>query len=102
MCSEIHVNDFGTSLRATIKDEDDAVIDISDAASIIFILEKPNLTTITASGAFVSDGTDGKVQYITQSGIIDTMGQWRLQVFLDFPDGEFRTNIYNFKVYKNL
>lgn len=101
MIGEIHVDDIGTPFRATIKDENDEVVDVS-TASVTFIFKKPNGTTVNKTGSFVSDGTNGQVQYVTVDGDLNIHGRWELQAFVDFGSTEWYSDIYKFTVYKNL
>ncbi len=101
MTGEIHVNDVGTTFVVTIKDESEAIVNVS-SATITFIFGKPDGTEISRVGDFVTTGVDGKVEYITVAGDIDQYGSWKLQVFVDFGDSEWYSDIYKFKVYSNL
>lgn len=101
MIGEIHVGDVGTVFSVTIKDEDDAVVNIS-SATVTFIFNKPDGTEIQRATVFVTDGTDGQVKYTTVSGDLDLYGPWRLQAFVDFGSTEWYSDIYKFKVYNNL
>lgn len=100
MCSEIYVGDYGTALRATIYDQNGAIVDLSISSNIIFNLEKPDGSIISVPATFVTDGTNGQVQYITEPGDIDMVGHWRLQAVVFYSIREWHSSIYTFKVYK--
>ncbi len=91
--TEIHVGDIGTIIRATIKDENNAIVDISDATSKSMTFKKPSGTNVVQNPSLFTDGTDGKMQYITQTGDIDEKGLWQLQarVVKDFMGIERKT-----------
>ncbi len=108
MAAEIHVNDVDLSFRLTFKDDDEEVIDISDA-SIKIVFEKP-LTegqetpdVVEFDGEFYTDGTDGIAEYITEDGDLDRTGKWSVQGVAYFPgDKPLHSNIHKFKVFRNL
>ena len=101
-CSEIHINDIGTAFRVTVKDESDTVVDISTASSLRIFFAKPDGTTETKTASHYTDGTDGIMEYITQSGDLDIVGSWSLQGVVSIGGGTWHTDIYQFKVYGNL
>ena len=71
--NEIHVNDVGTLFTLTIKDGDSAV-NISSATTKKIIIKKPSGTKLTYNTAFVSDGTDGKMQVFDR--VADMADRW--------------------------
>jgi hypothetical protein len=101
MRGEIHVDDVGTNFRVTIKDENDAAVDVS-TATVTFIFKKPDNSLITRSTTFVTDGTDGLVNYASVIGDLDQHGNWSLQAFVDYGSTEWYSDITKFKVYSNL
>lgn len=100
--SEIHVGDVGTAIRATIKDEDDVVVDVSAATTKQLIFEKSDCTEVTKTATFYTDGTDGIIQYVTESGFLTVAGVWRVQAYIVLPGGEWKSDIYEFRVHKNI
>jgi len=99
---EIHVDDIGTNFIVTIRDENEAIVDISTATTKNIIFRKPDGIILTKAGSFVTDGTDGKLKYAFQSGDLDTHGQWYAQAFIDFGSTEWYSDIEKFTVYNNL
>jgi len=100
--STIHVDDIGTAFRATVLDESGEIVDLSSAVTTTFIFGKPDGSTISRSASLTTDGTDGKLEYRTVSGDLDSHGSWTMQVFLDFGTTSWYSTISKFKVYKNL
>jgi hypothetical protein len=99
---EIHIHDIGTLLLTTIKDGT-SVVDISGATTRQIILGKPDGTALTKSGTFTTDGTDGKLQYTTVSGDLNAIGWWKIQAYIvTSTGGEFRSDIENFEVHRNI
>ena len=99
---EIRENDIGTALRGTIKNQDDAVVDISTATVRYIILHTPNGDKLTKTAALVTDGTDGKLQYITTSGVLTPIGWWKLQGYVKIGTSEYYSDIHRFQVHGNL
>lgn len=101
MSSQIHVNDVGTTLIGTVLDSGVAV-DISSASSIQMFIKKPDQTTLTKTASFNSDGTDGKMKYVTVSGDIDQAGNYKIQGKVVLGTATYFSSVSTFKVYCNL
>lgn len=101
MVEEIHKNDIGTKFLVTIKDGTTAE-DVSSATTKELIFKKPGETTVTQTATFESDGSDGKIYYISIADDLNEIGTWNLQARIVMPTGTFKTDISNFKVYDNL
>ena len=105
-CSEeIHYNDTGTLFLVTVSDCVAGVstpLDISGADSVSLVLKSPSGVSSSRAAIFNSDGTDGKVKYITLSGDLNEVGTWRIQVLVTFPTSSFSSNVKTFKVYENI
>lgn len=101
MSSEIHVGDIGTQFIITVK-EDDSIVDISSASSIIIYLKKPNGVSYEKYGSFVTDGTDGKLFYTSVYGDFDAPGLYKLQAKLTMGGSTYHSNLETFKVYCNI
>lgn len=103
---ELHLNDIGTILRVTIKDKQSdgssSVLDISGATTKQIILLKPGGDKLTKTASFYTDGSDGIIQYTTVEGDIDEVGRWQIQGSIVTSGGEWKTDISNFKVLRNL
>ena len=101
MASQIHVGDIGTTLIVTIL-EDGSVVDISSASSLQIIIKKPDATTLTKTGVFTTDGTDGKMQYVSIAGDFDQSGNYRIQGKVNLTSGNYSSSVGSFKVHCNL
>lgn len=97
---ELHVGDT-TTLIVTLT-EDGVASDVSAATLIEFKLQLPDKTVIVRIGAFVTDGTNGQVQYklMTTDLIID--GPWKLQVVITEVADVFNSALAKFKVNRNV
>lgn len=101
MASEIHEGDIGTKLLVTIIDDGD-IVDISSASSLSLFIKKPNGTILTRPATLETDGTDGKMYYITVVGDIDKAGVYKIQGLVVLLNGSFYTSTATFKVHCNL
>lgn len=105
MPAQIHVGDTGTSFELTIKNEQGQIVNLAtvtiDDIEIIFM--KPDGTTLTKTASFVTDGTDGKVKYVTVATDLDAFGTWAIQAYVNYvAGGALHSDIRRFEVIANL
>lgn len=98
---EIHEGDIGTALRYTVY-EDGSIVDLSTVSTKTLTLIDPNGKKLTKTLVFVTDGTDGQVQYVTITGDLSKAGAWQAQLRLVFPGGDWTSDIKNFDVLPKL
>jgi hypothetical protein len=99
---DVHLSDIGNIFVLTFKDGD-TVVDVSSATvtkTITFVA--PDGTSTVQSATFTTDGTDGKIQYVTQAGDMDQVGQWKLQGIVVITAGTFKSEIKLFCVEANV
>lgn len=101
MASQIHEGDIGTKLLITVTD-DGQIVDISSATSLSIFIKKPDGTILTRVGVLETDGTDGKMYYITVSGDLDKAGSYKIQGQVVLLSGSYYTSTATFKVHCNL
>jgi hypothetical protein len=101
MASQIHVDDIGTTLVGTVLDGG-AAVDISSASSIQMIIKKPDQTSLTKTASLNSDGTDGKMKYVTVAGDIDQVGNYKIQGKVVLGSATYYSSVSTFKVYCNI
>jgi len=79
--SNIVSGDYGQVIVLTIIDTDtEAAADVSAYATTIQVqLSDPALNVATETATFVTDGSDGLVQYTLADGDIDEAGEWRIR-----------------------
>ena len=82
------LGNVGTTFRATIKDQDNVVVDVSTASTQELIFKKPDGTIITRTTTFTTDGINGQIEYKTLAADIDQAGTWEWQphVILGAPN----------------
>lgn len=78
----ITINDLGTALQITVQ-EDGSAVDVS-TATVQIELTKPSGTKETKTATFVTDGSNGQIQYVTVSGDIDETGIWSYRGIVTF------------------
>ena len=105
MTADLHVDDIGTGLRFTIK-ENNVALDLPNAGiaedDIVLHLQKKDKTVIFRPVEYATDGKDGKVIYFTQAGDIDQKGKWSGQVYLESTSGSWHTSKVTIEVDDNL
>jgi len=101
MATEIHVNDIGTTLECTIKDNG-VIVDLSSATSLRVILKSPDNRKLNKQAVITNPpGTDGKMEYVTIDGDLESDGDWELQGIVEIG-GRWHTDTKIFTVAKNL
>jgi hypothetical protein len=77
-------------------------LDISSATTKQIIIHKPDGTHLIRDVNFVTDGTDGKIYYLTVTGDLDQSGEYMTQSYVDFPGFKGYSAITSFTVYANV
>lgn len=75
-------NNIGVAFKATIQ-EDGAAVDVSTASTKQIKFTKPDGTVETKTATFVTDGTDGVIQYVTVDGDLDMTGGWKATGYVE-------------------
>jgi len=73
---------YGSSIVLTVVDDEGAVIDLSSYTGITIKALSPDArTTLSFTGAFVTDGTDGQISFTpSTNNTFDRDGTWEGQV----------------------
>jgi hypothetical protein len=101
---EIHLGDVKTKFQVRVTDDNGLTyIDISSATVKKIIFEKPNGQNLEVDADFLTNGEDGYIIYETLETDLDTAGNWQIQAYVEFANGEkFHTQVSEFKVLENL
>lgn len=102
MANNIHVGDFGNTFEFTVLKQDSSVLDISTASGIMLTFEKPDTSRVYKNGDLLTDGTDGKIVYVTESGLFDQSGYWKVNSVVSSDNYRYTTDIFRFKVEEDL
>jgi len=94
---DIHVNDVGTVFEVTLKDCA-ALVDLSTTSVRQIKFKKPDGTYLTVSANFKTDGSDGIIQYTSQVGDMDQVGNWEIRAIITNPLGTWTSGKDKFKV----
>ena len=98
MTEQTSILDLGVSLRIEVQ-ENNAAIDISTSTARAILLTKPDGSQITRTAVYVTDGTDGQIEYVTVSGDIDQLGNWQYRGRVTFGATQvYHTKPQTFKV----
>ncbi len=106
---ELYVGDTGTSIEFLIKECDDTdpdnpvevLVDISAATSMQITFLKPDETYLVVTDpdvAFLTDGTDSILRYLTTSSNLDGSGTWKAQAKITMPNGSWYASVVRFTV----
>ena len=98
---KIFVGNIGTILQVTIK-EKGLIVDISAATLKQLVVVDPSGTRNVHTAAFLTDGTDGKLQYATVSGDLPIPGEYHIQAILVLTTWSGKSSIGKFPVMENL
>jgi hypothetical protein len=99
--ANIHYGDIGTDLEVIIKNVL-GTLDVSGATVKQIVLGKPSRVAVVKDAAFVTDGTDGLIHYVTIANDLDEVGVWRIQGYVVLPDGAWHTSVEEFDVLENI
>jgi hypothetical protein len=94
--------EIGAELVLTVY-ENGAVLPITGATGLQIHFERPDKTFFTKTAAFYTDGSDGKVHYITTSeDDLDQAGTWKAQAFFNLSGWQGHSDHQTeFPVYEN-
>ena len=99
---ELHVGDVGTRLIVTLVDNQEQPVDLSQSTLKQYILKKPDRSISILSALFVTDGSDGQLQFITTATTLTIAGYYKLQVYIEEDANKWHTDKVTFRVWPNL
>jgi hypothetical protein len=92
-----------TNLRIELEiREGYAPLSISTATVKNIIIKKPDDTLMTKSGTFLTDGTDGRIYYMTSGSDLNMAGTYGVQAYISMPDFTGYSTPTEFSVDANL
>lgn len=101
--TDMQVADVGTILVVTVNDaETETAKDISSATVKEFHFLKPDGNVIEREAIFITNGSDGKLRYVSTADDFDVEGIYRWQIYLEMPGWTGHSNVDSLKVLKNL
>ena len=102
---EAHVGDVGTVLQKTVTGSDGTTpLDLSTATAMVLIVTDAAENRTSLTGAFPAggDGTDGVVEFTSESNTWTRAGTSREQVQVTFPSGTWSAEITEREIYRKL
>ena len=96
-----HMGDVGTVFEQTIVDQDGQVVDISAATVMEITFQRPDGASFTRAAERSTDGTDGKMRYVTAAEDLDAFGTWWWQGRVVLTTGQWHTDVHEFEVEAN-
>lgn len=102
MSTKIQLLNIGITFLVTVRDQDGNIVDLSAASLKNIILVKPDRTKMTKTADFYTDGSDGKIKYVSVANDLDVIGIWRIQAYVEVGAKKLYTDISSFKVHDNL
>lgn len=97
----IHVGNTHT-FEVVFLDDAGAVLDISSATTREIHLRKPDGTALQKTASFVTDGTDGAIEYKALTTDIDAEGNWKVQGKVVTATDTWTTRVDEFPVAANI
>lgn len=97
----IKKDDLRPNIEATLEDENNNAVDLSNASSVDFHMKKfDSSSTKVDSSATITDAANGKVEYEWSSGDTDTAGDYiaEFEVMWSDSDPETYPNFENLHV----
>jgi len=99
---DLHEGDVDTAIEIAVVEEDvsgDLVpVNISSATILQIKFISPDDTQITKTAVFSTDGSDGKMKYVTETGFLTPHGVWRKMGYLSMPNWTGHTEMSVFYV----
>ena len=86
----VHKNEYGTVFTITVQ-EDSVDKDISAATETLMIFKAPDEVLTEKTAAFVTDGTNGEIDYTSETGLFDETGTWEVQAKITTASGVWYT-----------
>ena len=101
--AEVHEFNIGTRFIFTVFDQDKVVIDISTATTMEVLFQRPDRTTFAKVAIFTGDGTDGRLEYVSEVNDLTPAGDWFIQARVaNLPSSDFRSEVLPLKIHGNI
>jgi hypothetical protein len=100
----IVVGQYGEAISLTVVDKNGNAVNISSYTTSISVTIRDPLTlnSKTYSGSFVTDGTNGQIQFTPSAGDIDRPGTWEGQIKLEKASAIALTRVFTLEVDKRI
>lgn len=102
MSINVQLGAVGVVFVVEAVDADGTAVDYSDATTKTIIFGRPGGTSATQTAIFTTTGADGKIQYTTIAGDLNTFGEWSIQGRFQKTGLDVKTALGTFMVRKNI
>lgn len=102
MAANLHVGDIGTAIIITVNNQDGTPVNLSGFASLVLVIKRTDGSIVERACVFVTNGMDGKVQYISTISDFTVVGNYKFQVRCSSGGNVWHSNILTNKVYLNV
>jgi hypothetical protein len=93
------VGDFGLAINIRVVDSAGNGVPLNGATATEYELEDPDRNVSTVTASFVTDGTDGRLTYVLQSGDLNEVGVWKVRAKItEGASKQFHTERFEFPV----
>lgn len=101
---DLHIDDVDVPIIFLVRDRANKKqpLPLQSATSLQLRFRKPSGDVVVKTASLYTDGSDGKMQYITESGFLDEDGTWSMQAMIEDDSGAIFTDIENFDVGENI
>ncbi len=89
--------DEGTVIRVTLVDGS-TIVDASSATEKVIRFKQPDGTIVEKTASFSTDGADGKIQYVAESGLFVQTGVWEIRGRIRTDEGKWTSSRGSFTV----
>lgn len=98
----VQQGDIGARFLVTITDTAGTVVDISGATTKEITIRPSGGASVTRTADFLTDGTDGKLFILSQSGDLDSAGFYEIQAKVIISGATNRSRLGKFWVEEKL
>lgn len=97
------VGAVGLLISVTLKDQDQAPLDVTTTTARTIYLRRPNGRVTACPATVIGPGTDGRIGYVTLAGDLDVPGDWRIQArVITGTSSDYFSDIQPFRVAENI
>ena len=100
-----HMGDTGSIFEVTIMDyslSTPTIVDVGAMTTSYFAFTRPDGVQTKYEVVLTTDGSDGKVNYVTVGTEFDTVGLWAWDCFIDMTSVKYNTDTLTIDVRKSM
>ena len=101
MAGAIHIDDVGVVFEATLL-TNNVPFNIAAAVALELWFRRPDGRILKKTASLTTNGTDGKMRYMSRANDLSYPGTWQWQPCVEFSTTTFHGDIQAFTVERNL